>query len=107
MSIEIEGLDELQDQLSQMQENAQELDGENEDPFSELFDSSFMSEHTAFSDFDALLEAGGFEVETQEDFEAIPEKKLDPHIQETTVFESWEEMRNTAVQNWVAGQMGL
>jgi len=107
MGIEIEGLDELMNQLNQMKENAQEIEGENTVPFSELFNSSFMRQHTSFESFDALLEDGGFEVEDQDDFEAIPEENLDPHIQETTDFEDWEEMLNTAVETWVAGKMGL
>ncbi|MCS4159437.1 hypothetical protein [Salinibacter ruber] len=107
MDIEIEGLDELENYFEQLEEKAKELEGENKVPFSELFDTSFMSEHTPHTDFVAFLEAGGFEVETQEDFEAIPEAELNEHIRETTELESWEEMQAAATEAWVAEQMDL
>jgi hypothetical protein len=106
MDVEIEGLDELKNYFDQLEEKAKELEGENEGPFSELFDASFMREHTPHTDFMAFLEAGGFEVETQEEFEAIPEAELDEHIRETTQLESWEEMQAAATKAWVAEQMG-
>lgn len=107
MGFEIEGLDELEGYFEQLEEKARELEGENEVPFSELFDVSFMREHTPYSDFEAFLEAGGFEVETQEDFEAIPEAELDEHIRETTELESWEEMQTAATEAWLAEQLDL
>lgn len=107
MDVKIEGLDEIENYFEQLGEKAKELEEENEIPFSELFDVSFMREHTPHSDFEAFLEAGGFEVETQEDFEAIPEAELDEHIRETTELESWEEMQNAATEAWVADQLDL
>lgn len=107
MDVEIDGLDELEDYFEQLEEKAKELEGENEVPFSELFDASFMRKHTPYSDFMAFLEAGGFEVETQEDFEAIPEAELDEHIRETTGLESWEEMQTAATEAWLTEQLDL
>ncbi|WP_251922949.1 hypothetical protein [Salinibacter ruber] len=107
MDVEIEGLDDLENYFEQLEEKAKELEGENEVPFSELLDASFMREHTPHTDFMAFLEAGGFEVETQEDFEAIPEAELDEHIRETTELESWEEMQAAATKAWVVEQMDL
>lgn len=105
MNVEIEGLDELQDVFGGLKEKIEALDGEHEVPVSELFDASFMKQHTPHSDFVAFLEAGGFEIETQEDFEAIPEGKLDEHVREATEFGGWEEMAGAAVQAWAAEQL--
>ena len=78
-SIKIKGLDKLEKQLKQMQKGAKELSRTKQVSFSELFTTSFMKKYTSFSSMDELLNAGGFKVESQEDFEAIPDTELDRH----------------------------
>ncbi len=80
MSFKIDGLDKLQKQLKQMEKNAKELDKTTSVPFDELFTPSFMRKHSAFTTFDELLAAGNFSVDSQEDFEAIPDDVFDNHI---------------------------
>ena len=75
-SIKIKGLDKLEKQLKQMQKGAKELSRTKQVSFSELFTTSFMKKYTSFSSMDELLNAGGFKVESQEDFEAIPDTEL-------------------------------
>ena len=107
MGIEMEGFDDAQNQLNEMAEKAKELDGENEVPLADLCNSFFMKENTSYSSFEELLEDGGYEVESSEDFEAIPEGEFDNHIRQNTSFNSWEEMLSTAGQAWVTSEMGL
>lgn len=107
MNVEIESLDEIENYFEELEEKAEELEGENEVPFSELFDASFMREHTPYSDFMTFLEASDFGVEMQEDFEAIPEAELDEHVRETTELESWDEMQTAATEAWLAEQLDL
>jgi hypothetical protein len=106
MSIEIEGLDDAMEQLNEMKEQAKELEGEHEVPFSELYDRSFMEEYSRYSSFDELLEDGGFEIKTEEGFDQVPDAELDSHIRSNTSFDSWEEMQETAVHEWTAEKMG-
>ena len=107
MGIEMEGFDDAQDQLNEMAEKAKELDGENEVPLADLCNSSFMKENTSYSSFEELLEDGGYEVGSSEDFEAIPEDEFDNHIRQNTSLDSWEEMLSAAGQAWVTRKMGL
>ncbi|MHB1651379.1 MAG: hypothetical protein ACYCVD_02745 [Desulfitobacteriaceae bacterium] len=44
---------------------------------------------------------------TQEDFDAIPNEEMDAHVAKTTQFDSWEEMMSEAVKNYTAKQLGL
>ncbi len=107
MSFKITGLDKLQKKLSDLQKNAEALDGEHQVSFSELFNSSFMQRYTNFASIEALIDAGGFQVETPEDFKAIPDDDWDKHIAKTTKFSNWQEMMNEAASEWAKNQLGL
>ena len=107
MSFKISGLDDLQKELKKMEKAAKELDGENQVAFNDLFTRSFMSKYTNFSTFDEFLNAGNFIVNSQEDFEAIPDDDMDCHVQGTTKFSSWEEMLGSATEKYVAKQLGF
>lgn len=103
----ISGFDDLQKELKQMQRAAKELDGTHKVPFSELFTSGFMRKYTPFDSLDTLLEVGGFQAETSEEFDAIPDEALDKHIAATTKFSSWEEMLDTASEEYVTRKLGF
>jgi hypothetical protein len=106
-SIKIKGLDKLEKQLKQMQKGAKELSRTKQVSFSELFTTSFMKKYTSFSSMDELLNAGGFKVESQEDFEAIPDTELDRHIAATTKFKNWKDMLNEATTQYAAKKLGF
>lgn len=102
-----DGLDKLSRDLKKMEQNAKRLEGRHEVSFSELFTASFMRRHTRFSSIDELLEAGGFQGRTQEEFDAIPTSELDAHIAKVTKFRSWDELLSEAVGDYAMKQLGL
>lgn len=59
---------------------------------------------TEFESFETLLEASQWEVEDQEDFEAIPEDDFDTYLNENTDFPSWEVMFQTAAKRFFERQ---
>lgn len=105
--MKIEGLDEFRRELKQIQKNANELSGENEVSFDELFSTQFMSKYTSFKSFDELLEAGSFVVNSKEDFEKIPDDLFDDHIAKNTNFDDWESMQEEAFQVYVSRKLGF
>lgn len=105
--MEIEGLDDLQDELEELAENARRLDGTNEVPLTEMFPPPFVGRHSRFSDIEELLEASPWTVTTVEDFAAIPDDEWDEFIGEHTSFGDWETMKGAAAEEWVAREMGL
>lgn len=107
MKIEFEGLDELQNNLKQMEKAAKELEKGENVPFSVLFSSTFMNKNTQFNSFEEFLSAGGFEVNSQEDFEAIPDDDMDTHVAKTTKFNSWDEMLSTAGEEYIVKKLGF
>lgn len=66
-----------------------------------------MQKHIDFSSIDDLLESGGFHAETNEEFEIIPEDQLDAHISKTTSFDSWEELFDAAIEQYITAQLGF
>lgn len=107
MTVKIKGFNEFKKRLKQMEKGAKELEGNNRVSLLDLFTSSFMKKHTQYVSFEDFLSAGGFEVNSQEDFEAIPDEDMDAHVAKTTDFSSWEEMLSTAVQYYAAKKLGF
>jgi len=101
------GLKKFQKDLEKMAKKAQELDGEHRVPFDQLFNEKFMRKYTSFNDFDSFLSAGFDNIETEEDFEKIPDEKMDAHVKATTRFDTWEEMLEEATREWIANQLGF
>lgn len=107
MSLKITGLDKLEKQLKQMQKGVKELEKTKSVSFGELFTSSFMRKNTQFSSIDELLQSGGFHVESQEDFEAIPDAELDKYIATVTKFKNWEDMLGEATSQYALRKLGF
>lgn len=107
MSVKINGLDELQKQLNHMKKAAKELDGTHEISFDKLFTFSFMRKYTNFTTIDELLASGGFQANTNEEFENIPEDELDEYIAKTTKFNCWQDMLEEATSQYVAKKLGF
>ena len=107
MGIEMDGFDEVENMLDEIEKNADELDGENEVKFDDLFCTTFMKKYTDFLSIDEMFEKSDFDINSQEDFESISEDKLDMYVNKTTVFSTWEEMLEKAIQKWTIKKLGL
>lgn len=107
MTFKITGLKEFQKKLEDLERKAEVLNGEHKVPFSELFNSYFMQRYTNFSTMEELIEAGGFKIESAEDFNAIPDQEWDIYIAQTTKFPNWQEMMEKAGTEWAKRQLGL
>ena len=103
----VDGFDELQRSLQRMAQNAKKLEGRQSIPFNDLFTPSFMRKYTRFSSIDALLEAGGFQANINEEFDAIPQESLDAHVSRTTKFKSWEDMLQEATEQYIQRKLGF
>lgn len=73
----------------------------------EVLTPSFISQHTRFSDANAMFEATGFKIESQEDFQAIPDDKLDEFIRSESSFSTWRDMLSAAMAAWTKKKLGL
>ena len=107
MSMEIDGLDEFMDSLDEMEQSVEQLANKQSVSFDELFTYSFMKDNTNFTSIDELLESGNFIVNSQEDFESLPEDELDVHIANTTKFSTWDEMFSSASESYILENLGF
>ncbi len=107
MSFKMTGFDELTKNLKNMQNKLKQLEGTNRVSFGEIFSPSFMSRNTKFTSIDSMFVAGGFKVDSEADFEKIPEAELDAFVKSTSRFSTWKEMQEKASQEWVTKKLGL
>lgn len=90
-----------------MQQKASELEKGQELQLNELFTDSFMKKNTKFSSLDEMLDKSPFTIETQQDFESIPDDLWDDFVRENSKFFNWEEMQQEATNIYVAKQLGF
>lgn len=93
--------------LKNLEKASKELDGEHQVSFDDLFTTPFMRKHTNFSTFDEFLNDGNFVVNSEEDFENIPDVDMDNHVRKSTKFSSWEEMLTTASEEYTLKKLGF
>lgn len=105
MGIEMSGFDELQDELDRLARDVEEFEGTQEVPFDELFPPAFMRQYTDAENIDSFIDQSQWDVESQEDFKAIPENEFDQYVAEQTLFGSWEAMMNKGAEQYVVGQL--
>lgn len=103
----LQGADELKKDMESMAQRAKELNGTHELKSEEIFTSGFMNKYTDYSSFDEMLDASGFKIESNEDFDKIPIDKLNEFIKMHTRFPSWEEMIGTAAEEYFVYKLGL
>ena len=107
MEASIEGLDETISMLEGLQDQIEDLEGEHQVPFDELFSPEFMSTNTNFETIDQMIVESGFKVETSEDFENIPDEIWDEFVSKWTRFENWSEMLIEAATTWASNSLGF
>ena len=107
IKFEMKGMGTMKKRLREMERQARTLDGKHDVPFDELFSSSFMQKYTSHPNFGALLVAGGYDVNSKADFEAIPDDEWDVHISKHTRFSSWSEMQKKAALEWTSKKLGF
>lgn len=105
--VRIRGLDQFQRNLRKLQEKAEKIGGTRIVPIDELLTPTFVSRFTDFNNFQELVDASGFQVNSQEDFDSIPDEEWDAYIAKNSLFSSWEDMLNTAFAEQVKQQLGF
>ena len=89
----------LKDLLA-LAENAKKLDGQHSIPVTELLSSSFVAACSRFQSAEELFNASSFNIESPEDFQAIPDHEWDVFIKENTNYQNWSEILKAAAAIW-------
>lgn len=98
--------DEFKENLEQAleEQSGLRMNEPNQIPLEQLFTEDFMQLYSEFRSFEAFLEASEWDVEKQEDVEAIPEDEFDSYVDDQTDFPSWEVMYETAAKRFLKHQ---
>lgn len=107
MGIKFDGFDDLSNRLEDMANKANELNGTNNIELGQLLNEGFIQANTDFDSLNDMFEKSPFDVKTSDDFEAIPQEKLDEFISNHSKFSSWNTMLETASTTWFAKQLGF
>ena len=103
--MKINGFNELQDRLKQMQKGAEELSATKEVTLTELFTDEFLRKHTDFQSFKDFDSQKIFE--TYKTIEEIPDDEMDTFIVDNSKFESWQVMIDTAASEYTIKKLGF
>ena len=105
MSVELHGFDNLRRELSELEQNIRNVDGEHQIPITELLNNSFMNKYTSLDAAQDFID--GCENVCGSEFSEIDEndEKFTDFIKENTNFNSWSEMLKNASENWVVSQL--
>jgi hypothetical protein len=95
MKSDFSGIKKLQRDMEKASKELEKID------FSKLFTKSFMLKYTNLLSFDEFLTASSFEIESKEDFEAIPDIEFDFYVNSCTKFATWQDMLDTATQEHI------
>lgn len=107
MKVTPSGFDDFKKRIEKLQENVEKLGEKHGIPFDTLFSTSFMSKYTDSSSIDELSQKSNFGINSQEDFEKIPEHKVDSFIAMHTSFLTWNQMLTKASEEWLARQLDI
>ncbi|MBX0325437.1 hypothetical protein EGH21_20635 [Halomicroarcula sp. F13] len=82
--------------------------GEHEEiPITDIFDETFVQEHTDFENFDEMVVASPSDADSAAELALVPDGTWDEFVAETTTFEDEEAMVFAARDHWVETQLGL
>jgi|GEM_PF-239666 len=98
-------LDDLVARFGAMTANAEGLAANPPGSLESLFPDAFMAQHTAHDSFRAFLAASPWRIESQSDFDDIPETDFDTYVERETVFPTWDAMLDTASRQWFFTQV--
>lgn len=104
MSVQIEGFEELAEQMDDLSAS---LDVDQDIPMEELFTDGFMATNTEFDSISDFFEESPWTIESEEDFQSIDEDEFDRYVDKHTGFSSWEAMLSAAAREWLTRQMSL
>lgn len=105
MSVQIDGLDELDHELENVLSQIEEAGGEV--PMEELFTEDFMRSYTDFRDLETFFAESPWTVESESDFEEIPIAEFDAYVDEHTDFDLWDAMLQTGGREYFLRKTAL
>lgn len=90
------GIEESIKQLKKLKGNLKNVEEERHYTMKEVFNDTFMAQHTKFPNISDFLDASGLDFSSQESFQNVNIELLDKFVSENSEFSSWKEMKSAA-----------
>lgn len=94
----------LQDTLEELGREADALDGE-EVPLLDLFDRSFMTNHTEFDTIEGFFTASPIDLDDESD--VLESEDFKHFVEKNTLFPNFDEMLEEAGREWIATRLSF
>lgn len=101
----LESLNKLQNDLQEKANKVENLQGTHEVNFDELFTNELMQSKTHFKNIELFLTA--LDIKSNEEFNNLPQEKLDTFVNKNTDFSNWNEMLQYATTNYINRKTGM
>lgn len=96
--MKITGLDDLNDQLSNLERRVKKLSGTHQISLDQLLTPKFMTQNTKFKNFTDFFNE--VDVHSESEFKKLSQSKLDNLVKNTTIFSSWNDMLQRATTEY-------
>ncbi len=107
MKISFDGLEDIQKKLSELQKNAQSLDGINKVPIDELCTVDFMKRYTEFQSIEEMVSEGGINFKSEKEIKLETDEAWNTFVSKHTDFSNWASMLEEATVKWASKKLGL
>ncbi len=75
--------------------------------FDDLFPPEFMRRHTSFPTIQAMADASGFKIESQQDIDAVPDADWDAFVRSRTRFQTWQDVQAKAGEEYRVRRLNI
>ena len=108
--IKVKGLDGVLKKLEKLSESVdgvvEDFNGEHQVNVEDLFSPGFVSSHTQFNSLDELYSASPLEEPSVQAFDDYEGDDLDAFISSNSDFDTWAQMKKSAVAEWAKDKIG-
>jgi hypothetical protein len=107
LNITVNRMGNFRQKLDDLSRRARELNGQHEVQLQDLMPTEFISGCSSYVSLEELFAASPFEINSSDDFKAIPDAEWDAFIGANTSYATWEKMREAAVLEWTRRKLDL
>ncbi|NMO95544.1 hypothetical protein [Paenibacillus lemnae] len=107
MGFDMKGFEEFNSSPEELDQKTRELENNRSVPVEQVLTPDFMAKYANSASVEHFFEAGGFLVKNDEDFDALPQEPLDQYVRETSSFDSFQDMVDKAVREYIVRNLGF
>lgn len=88
--------------LNKLISNAEQLNGGNLVPLGEILNEDFLQANTDFETVEDLFQKAGYQIDSQEDLDTVPQEDIDVFISKNTKYATFSELMADASNAYIS-----